>query len=61
MMKDRLAEVAATVRRIIGAPDYAAYLAHVREKHPEREPLSEEEFLAERLKARYEQVGNRCC
>lgn len=52
---------AALLRRIIGAPDYATYLAHVRAHHPEREPLGEREFLAERLHARYEKPGARCC
>ncbi len=56
-----LARCAAVVRRVIGAPDYAAYVQHVRTHHPEREPLGEEEFLAERLKARYERPGSRCC
>lgn len=55
------ARIAATIRTIIGAPDYAAYVAHVRAHHPEREPMSEREFVAERLKARYEQPGSRCC
>ncbi len=52
---------AALLRRIIGAPDYATYVAHVRAHHPEREPLGEREFLAERLNARYEKPGARCC
>ena len=52
---------AALLRRIIGAPDYATYLAHVRTHHPGREPLGEREFLAERLNARYEKPGARCC
>lgn len=52
---------ATTLRRIIGAPDYAAYVAHVKECHPDRAPLSEREFVAERLKSRYETPGNRCC
>lgn len=56
-----LARLAATVRRIIGAPDYAAYVAHVRACHPEREPVSEREFVTERLNARYEKPGSRCC
>jgi uncharacterized short protein YbdD (DUF466 family) len=56
-----LARCAAVVRRIIGAPDYAAYVAHVRARHPEREPLGEQEFVAERLNARYEKPGSRCC
>jgi uncharacterized short protein YbdD (DUF466 family) len=56
-----LARVGATVRRIIGAPDYAAYLEHQRTHHPGCEVLTEEEFVAERLTARYQQPGNRCC
>ena len=55
------ARVAAWLRRIIGAPDYATYVAHTRQHHPEREPLGEREFLAERLNARYEKPGARCC
>ncbi len=60
-MSDWLARLAATVRRIIGAPDYAAYVAHVRACHPEREPMNEREFVTERLNARYEKPGSRCC
>ena len=51
----------AVVRRIIGVPDYAVYVAHVKQCHPDRVPLTESEFVNERLKARYEQPGNRCC
>lgn len=53
--------VAAVIRRIIGVPDYASYVAHVRTCHPEQEPMSERDFLRERLSARYSQPGNRCC
>ena len=60
-MSEWLARCAAVVRRIIGAPDYDAYLSHVRAHHPERQPLSEREFVAERLTARYEKPGSRCC
>ncbi|MHB1312573.1 MAG: YbdD/YjiX family protein [Gemmatimonadaceae bacterium] len=49
------------IRQIIGAPDYAAYLAHVREQHPDRTPMTEEEFRRERLTARYSRPGSRCC
>ena len=55
------ARLGALLRRIIGAPDYAAYLAHQRAHHPEREPLCERDFLNERLNARYEKPGARCC
>ncbi len=54
-------KLAQILRRIIGAPDYAAYLAHLRAHHPEREPISEREFVTERLAARYEKPGARCC
>ena len=53
--------VAQVIRQIIGAPDYATYLAHLREHHPERDPLTEKDFLRERLVARYSRPGSRCC
>ena len=55
------AQVTALLRRIIGAPDYEAYLRHVAERHPECTPLTEQAFLEERLQARYSTPGNRCC
>jgi uncharacterized short protein YbdD (DUF466 family) len=53
--------VAAVIRRIIGVPDYDVYVAHVRERHPGQQPMSERDFQRERLSARYSQPGNRCC
>ncbi|HEY6061061.1 MAG TPA: YbdD/YjiX family protein [Gemmatimonadales bacterium] len=51
------ARVARVVRRIIGAPDYGAYLAHCREAgHPPR--LSEREYVKEFLDSK---GGVRCC
>lgn len=49
------------VRRVIGVPDYEAYLAHMRRRHPECVPLSRDLFVAEQLQARYERPGSRCC
>ena len=49
------------VRRIIGAPDYDGYLAHMRARHPERTPLSRDGFMSAQLKARFEKPGSRCC
>ena len=57
-MIQRLAQI---LRRIIGAPDYPSYVAHLRAHHPGREPLSERDFVTERLRARYEKPGARCC
>jgi len=52
------ARVARIVRRIIGAPDYAAYLEHCRVVG--REPrLSEREYVAEFFEAKGK--GVRCC
>lgn len=53
--------IARVIRRIIGVPDYEAYVAHVRTHHPGQEPMSERDFDRERLTARYSKPGNRCC
>ena len=56
-----LARVNAVVRRVIGAPDYSAYLAHMKARHPECAVVSEAAFLDEQLTARYSRPGSRCC
>ena len=56
-----IAKVTAVVRRIIGAPDYTAYVRHMQQHHPECAMLSEAEFLDEQLTARYSRPGSRCC
>lgn len=53
--------IANLLHRIIGAPDYEAYLTHMRRCYPDEEPLSEKEFFQQRLNDRYNQVGARCC
>ena len=52
---------ARTARLAIGLPDYDAYLAHMRECHPERTPLDRTAFVADRLDARYRKGRSRCC
>ena len=59
--RDRLERAACVVRRIIGVPDYDRYVAHVRAHHPGIEPLTEEEFVRQRLADRYSRPGTRCC
>ena len=56
-----LRDVARLIRRVIGAPDYAGYLAHMRTHHPDALPLAPRDFERERLAARYERPGSRCC
>jgi uncharacterized short protein YbdD (DUF466 family) len=57
----RLARLGAPMRRIIGAPDYDGYLAHLRRRHPETTPLSREAFARDALSRRYDRPGSRCC
>jgi len=56
-----LAAGARLARALIGAPDYERYLAHAHACHPGCVPLSREEFARERLAARYDRPGSRCC
>lgn len=48
-------------RVIIGVPDYNTYLQHLRKHHPERVPMSYEQFFLDRQAARYKGGGGRCC
>lgn len=57
----RLGVLAAAVRRVIGAPDYERYVAHVRARHPGVEPLARDEFYRMRLEDRYSKPGAKCC
>jgi uncharacterized short protein YbdD (DUF466 family) len=57
----RLHAAARTLRTVIGVPDYERYVAHVRRRHPGREPMTREAFARDRLEARYSKPGARCC
>ena len=56
-----LAAFARGARMAVGVPDYAAYVAHVRRAHPDAVPMTEAEFVRERLQARYARGRSRCC
>ena len=56
-----LADVLRAVRQVLGVPDYERYLEHARRAHPERAPMSEDEFFRRRLEERYAKIGARCC
>jgi uncharacterized short protein YbdD (DUF466 family) len=56
-----LARAAWAIRRVIGAPDYAAYVAHVRRVHPGTTPLTQTAFVRDMLARRHERPGSRCC
>jgi len=52
---------ARAARLAIGIPDYEAYLAHLRERHPDRRPMDRGAFVLERMQARYGRGRARCC
>ena len=56
-----LRSVARVVRTVVGAPDYDRYLSHMRDHHPECQPVPRDEFMCQRLESRYSQPGARCC
>lgn len=57
----RLRHAIRILHRIIGAPDYEGYVAHATRCHPDRPPLSRDEFVRQRLEDRYSRPGSRCC
>lgn len=59
--KARLRALTAGWRRIVGMPDYGAYLTHCRRHHPDRPVPTEREYFEQYLKARYEGGPTRCC
>ncbi len=56
-----IGKIASVVRRIIGVPDYDAYLSHLRASHPGLEPIGRDAFVRDALARRYERPGSRCC
>jgi uncharacterized short protein YbdD (DUF466 family) len=60
-LRERALRIADVVRRVIGAPDYDRYLAHVSHRHPGCTPLSRDEFARDALSRRYDRPGSRCC
>jgi uncharacterized short protein YbdD (DUF466 family) len=52
---------ARTARLAIGIPDYNVYTEHMLRAHPERTPMTRDEFFRERMEARYGKGRSRCC
>jgi uncharacterized short protein YbdD (DUF466 family) len=48
-------------RRLMGMPDYAGYVEHMRACHPERAVPSEREYYERYLERRYGNGASRCC
>jgi len=48
--------------RVIGAPDYKAYLIHLAARHPGTAPMSEREFIDMFIERRFGgRSAGRCC
>jgi uncharacterized short protein YbdD (DUF466 family) len=58
---EQIRRAAAILRRVIGVPDYDRYVAHVRECHPDREPMTRVQFEESRMHDKYSRPGQRCC
>jgi uncharacterized short protein YbdD (DUF466 family) len=57
-------KIARTARLMVGVPDYDAYVAHRRARHPGEPVMSYEDFFRERQASRYGANGgkiSRCC
>lgn len=50
-----------SLRLMVGVPQYDAYAAHMRSKHPHQPVMSYQQFFRERQEARYGGKVGRCC
>lgn len=48
-------------KRIVGMPDYRAYLAHMASDHHACTPMTEREYYDQFVSQRYGSGGTRCC
>ena len=48
-------------RMMVGLPDYDTYVQHVRTTHPDRTPMTYDEFFRERQEARFSGATGKCC
>ena len=51
-LAQRLRDAARILRRVLGAPDYEGYLAHMRSHHPQTTPLTRDAYVRARLEDR---------
>ena len=57
----RLVHSMTALRRVLGMPDYAAYLAHHRARHPDCPVPTEREYYDQYVVSRYGAGASRCC
>ena len=59
--RDFTSRVRNVVRRVVGVPDYDAYVRHVRRHHPEAVPMPPDAFISQCWEEKYSRPGHRCC
>ncbi len=50
-----------SLKLMVGLPDYQTYVQHMESTHPDRKPMTYEEFFRERQQARYGGGQGKCC
>ena len=60
-VRNWLAPLSETIKRLAGMPRYEAYLAHLRAHHPECAIPTEGQYYELYLQGKYNGGGNRCC
>ncbi len=60
-MRARLESCLTDFRRVVGMPDYAEYLRHLQQRHPDWPLPTEREFFDLYLRSRYGDGPTRCC
>ncbi len=60
-LRQKIESCAADFRRIVGMPDYPAYLRHLQQVHPDWPVPSEREFYRLYIESRYGSGATRCC
>ncbi len=60
-MRALLARLRETALLMVGQTPYETYLAHMKARHPDKEPMSPLEFFRHRENARYGSGAGRCC
>lgn len=61
LMRRQLQAFLVAFRRVVGMPDYAAYVAHLRAAQPDAPIPTERAYFDEYLRQRYEGGPTRCC
>lgn len=60
-IKKSLGLTAQSLRLMVGVPEYSAYAAHMRDRHPDQAVMTYQQFFRERQTARYGGKVGRCC